>query len=192
MELRSSVLLHSSRRISLLRSSNVKMLERRRTERVVASLSDATFRGHHDGGRFRIWRLPLASGSLQGRTLGSVRHFLAGEDRPARSSATVRKIALLKRLPSGQPRHAERGGRSAFESHPHVHIRKDHTPSLACAEIETERVGFEPTRALRPYRFSRPAPSTAQPPLQASLLFPEGDAIGRGNVVSPSYSRPAV
>ena len=32
-----------------------------------------------------------------------------------------------------------------------------------------ERVGCEPTRALQPYRFSRPALSTAQPPLQQSV-----------------------
>ena len=31
-----------------------------------------------------------------------------------------------------------------------------------------ERVGFEPTMRLLPYRFSRPAPSAARPPLPAS------------------------
>src|SRR6266853_925680 len=33
------------------------------------------------------------------------------------------------------------------------------------ASFKTERVGFEPTIRLRAYRFSRPAPSTARPPL---------------------------
>ena len=55
-----------------------------------------------------------------------------------------------------------------------------------------ERVGFEPTRALRPYRFSRPAPSTTQPPLQSSLLRSEGDSIGGGNAVFPSYRSLAI
>ena len=35
----------------------------------------------------------------------------------------------------------------------------------------TERVGFEPTRALRPYRFSGPALSTTQPPLRSSTSW---------------------
>jgi hypothetical protein len=34
-----------------------------------------------------------------------------------------------------------------------------------------EGVGFEPTRPVRAYRFSRPALSTAQPPLQDVIIL---------------------
>ena len=37
-----------------------------------------------------------------------------------------------------------------------------------------ERVGFEPTRGVNPWRFSRPLPSTARPPLRKGHPAPAG------------------
>ena len=47
--------------------------------------------------------------------------------------------------------------------HPFVHytLHISHDTGGGLSRNTAERVGFEPTRALRPYRFSGPAPSTS-------------------------------
>ncbi len=46
---------------------------------------------------------------------------------------------------------------------------KQQTPQAPGGEM-AEREGFEPSRGLHPWRFSRPLPSTARPPLRVGIL----------------------
>ncbi len=49
-----------------------------------------------------------------------------------------------------------------------------------------EGVGFEPTRAVTPWRFSRPLHSSALPPLRATNILASGDAERRASSADPS------
>ena len=48
-----------------------------------------------------------------------------------------------------------------------------------------ERVGFEPTRALRPCRFSRPVHSTTLPPLRGGAY---SNRLGGNSEAAPAYA----
>ena len=67
------------------------------------------------------------------------------------------------RKPEGNREHAEEAQQRERR---HQHDCLPFHPALRFAEVMAERVGFEPTRRANAWRFSRPLPSTARPPLR--------------------------
>ncbi len=52
-----------------------------------------------------------------------------------------------------------------------------------------DRVGFEPTKGFRPWRFSRPLPSTTRPPVLSGDLAPTSRPVQQVSVPPPDRSR---